>query len=187
MDFSDTPWLVRLTGLVALFLNIGGLLVASDVRLKFLLTAGSVFWGLQNWLLGAYTAAAVTSVSVVRQATSVKLHYRTFKVRGLAALFFAVLTLSAGLLVWQGWADVFSLCAALTGTVATFLFSGWRLRLALLLATVFWVASGVAYSAWEQALSGCISASAALLGFYRSTRKEQQQTTDLPRTLKDVR
>jgi hypothetical protein len=164
----DASHFIHATGIVALTLNVRGLVGASDKSLRRSTGIASAIWAVNNLLLGAHTAAALSMVSVGRQASAEAVQNRTLRTRLIAFLAMVVITLGASALTWNGWTTVCTGAGSLVGTWAMFYLRGMRLRMAMVLVASLWMYNAWAYNAWWQMVANVASGSAALFGAWRA-------------------
>jgi hypothetical protein len=93
---------IRASGVVALTITMLGLIVTQDKKMMLLLTVGALFWALNNFLIGAHTACALSLLSSLRTYTSMRLKGCQSRFRWPACLAFSGATLTAGALTWGG-------------------------------------------------------------------------------------
>jgi hypothetical protein len=160
--------LIHFTGVVALALNVSGLIGSSDKSLRKSTGLASAIWALNNFLLGAYTAAALSAVSVGRQACAEAVQARTSRIRLLAFLSVAAVTLVVSALTWNGKTTLCTGAGSLVGTFAMFYLRGTALRLAMVLVASLWMYNAWAYNSVWQMVANFASGGAALLGAWRA-------------------
>jgi hypothetical protein len=167
--------LIDATGFLALLLSVIALLRPSEHALVKLSGWSSALWTVNNLLIGASTAAALSALSVGRQAGASVLRDRAglARVTAFAGLVVATLTLAA--LTWTGLESAFPLAGSLTATYAMFHLRGAGLRLALVLVNVLWMVNAVAYDAWWQITSNVLSGAAAAVGAWRLGWREREE------------
>jgi hypothetical protein len=161
--------LIHASGLLALALNVVALVCTCERRLRLRSGVAGMAWALNNFLLGAHVAAALSVVSASRTATSaVTLGARRSRRIGFAV--FATLTLAIGLLDWGGWTSVLMVVASLMSTYAVFHLTGRSLRWVMLAVSALWMFNAWSYGSWEQMAGNVISAAASLYGACRVAR-----------------
>jgi len=163
--------LVHVTGLAALFVNVCALLCRCEIKLRRQSVAAGCLWALNNVLLGAHSAAALTVVSASRTATSASTLDRSDVARRNAFLVFAALTIGAGLLTWNGWTSGVTLAASVMSTYAMFYMRGAALRLSMLVASLLWMVHAWQYGSWEQMAANVITGCVAAYGAWMLTRR----------------
>jgi hypothetical protein len=103
--------LIHATGLDALALNVVALVCTCERTLRVRSGIAGMAWALNNFLMGANVAAALSVLSASRTATSaITLGAR--RSRAIAFATFAALTLVVGLLTWGGWASLLLMAGA---------------------------------------------------------------------------
>jgi hypothetical protein len=167
---SSQLLLIHATGVCALALNVLALVHPCERALRIQSGLAGVIWALNNLLLGAHTAAALSLVSAGRTASSVvtlNVHESTRR-----AVFagFLVLTLLMGAATWHGWPSVLMVLASVLSTVAVFYLRGRALRLTMLLVSALWMHNAWLYDSWEQMAANVLTAAAALVGARRVER-----------------
>jgi hypothetical protein len=160
----DSELLVHASGLVALVLNIMASCCRCEIALRRQSVAAGCLWAVNNLLLGAPSAAALSVVSASRTATStITLRGGKVRRRNLCALFLLV-TAGAALLTWQGPLSAITLSVSLLSTYAMFHLSGTALRMTMLAASVGWMASAWTLGSWEQIAANLLTATSACYG-----------------------
>jgi hypothetical protein len=164
----EASHLIHATGIVALSLNVRGLVGSNDRSLRTSTGVASAIWALNNLLLGAHTAAALSAVSVGRQASAEAVQDKSVRIRMLACLAVVFITVLASALTWNGWTTLCTGAGSLVGTWAMFYLRGTALRLAMVLVALLWMYNAWAYHALWQMLANFASGGAALVGAWRA-------------------
>jgi hypothetical protein len=161
--------LIHVSGLVALALNVVALVCTCERSLRLRSGVAGMIWALNNFLMGANVAAALSVVSAGRTAASaVTLGER--RPRAIVFAIFAVLTLVVGWLTWGGWASLLMIVASLMSTYAVFHLTGRSLRWVMLAVSALWMFNAWSVGSWEQMAANVISAAASLYGACRMSR-----------------
>jgi len=163
--------LVHATGVAALLVNVCALLCRCEVALRRRSVFAGFLWAINNVLLGAHSAAALTVVSASRTATSASTLERSCAARRNACLVFAGLTVTASLITWGGWVSAVTLVASVLSTYAMFYMRGVPLRLAMLAASLLWMVNAWQFGSWEQMAANVITGSVAAYGAWTLTRR----------------
>jgi len=166
----DTEFLIHLTGVCALVLNVLAIIRTCERRLRVQSGIAGLVWALNNLLLGAHSAAALSLVSAGRTASSAATLQSGALRRRLAFAGFAALTLLVCALTWQGWLSVFLVTASLLSTYAMFYMQGPALRWVMLLVSMLWMINAWSYGSWEQVAANAATAVAALYAAWRAAR-----------------
>jgi hypothetical protein len=162
-----THHLIDATGAFALLLSVIALLRPSEQALVKLSGWSSALWTLNNLLMGATMAAALSALSVGRQAGASALRDRDGPARRMTVAGLVVATLAIAVMTWGGVESIFPLAGSLTATYAMFHLRGARLRLALVIVNAFWMVNGLVNDAWWQIAANTLSGSAAAVGAWR--------------------
>jgi hypothetical protein len=162
-----TELLIHGTGLVALLVNIVALCRRCERALRIQSGIAGVAWALNNLLLGANTAAALSLVSAGRTATSAAMMRCNARLRLASFAGFALLTVAVGLSTWDGWPSGLITAASLLSTYAMFYMDGRALRCILLTVSGLWMYHACAHHSLEQIVANGASAFAALYGAWR--------------------
>ena len=162
-------FLVHATGLAALGLNLRGVLTRHDRRLRATTGVAALLWALNNFLIGAETAAVLSIIAAGRQAGSVAAERRP-RIQAWTCAAFIALNIAAGIVTWDGWPSVEIVAASVAVTYAMFFLSGVKLRLVMLVSAILWGFNAVAFHSWEQILANVLCAVAAMLGAWRASR-----------------
>jgi hypothetical protein len=162
--------LIHVSGLIALALNVVALVCTCERSLRLRSGIAGMIWALNNFLMGANVAAALSVVGAGRVATSaVTLGERRSRRIGFAI--FAALTLAVGLWTWGGWTSLLMVVASLLSTYAVFHLTGRSLRWVMLAVSALWMFNAWSYGSWEQMAANVISAAASLYGACRLGRQ----------------
>jgi hypothetical protein len=165
-----TELLIHGTGLLALLVNIVALCRRCEKALRIQSGIAGVAWALNNLLLGAHTAAALSLVSAGRTATSAAMLRCDARLRFASFVGFALLTLAIGLSTWDGWPSGLITAASLLSTYAMFYMDGRALRWILLTVSGLWMYHACAHDSVEQIVANGATAVAALYGARRIDR-----------------
>ena len=166
----DNEFLIHLTGVCALVLNVLAIIRTCERRLRVQSGIAGLVWALNNLLLGAHSAAALSLVSAGRTASSAATLQSGAARRRLAFAGFVALTLLVSALTWQGWLSVFLVTASLLSTYAMFYMQGSALRWVMLLVSMLWMINAWSYGSWEQVAANAATAAAALYAAWRAGR-----------------
>lgn len=136
----------QLFGYLAFVLGVGSFLQKNDRRFKLFMTGECIAYVLHFYLLGNPTAVASSLMSTLRSVLS--LYTRSVWI----AIGVVLANLALGLHFVEHWWNWFPLIASCIGTLALFLLSGIRMRVAMLFGTALWIANNL--------ISGSIGGSA---------------------------
>jgi len=164
-----TELLIHATGICALALNVSALLRRCERALRIHSGLSGAIWALNNLLLGAHTAAALSLVSAGRTATSAATLSAASRVRHAACAGFVALTLAITTYTWHGWTSALLLFASVLSTCAMFYLRGGTLRWTMLLVSALWMVNAWAYESWEQMVANLVTAAAAIYGTWRGS------------------
>jgi len=126
-------------------------------------------WALNNFLLGAYTAAALSIASAGRTTTSLAVLRAAAPWRLAAFIVFASLTVGVAVATWDSQSSLLITIASLLSTYAMFYMTGPALRWSMLVVCALWMDHAWSHGSWEQVASNAISGLAALYGAWRLT------------------
>jgi hypothetical protein len=167
---SSELLLIHATGVCALALNVLALVHPCERALRMQSGLAGVIWALNNLLLGAHTAAALSLVSAGRTASSAATLNAHESIRRAVFAGFLALTLLMGALTWHGWPSALMVAASVLSTFAVFYLRGRALRLAMLLVSALWMHNAWLVDSWEQMAANLLTAAAALYGAQRVER-----------------
>ena len=178
----STDLLIHATGVCALALNVIALVRTCEKKLRVQSGLAGVIWALNNLLLGAHTAAALSLVSAGRTATSAMTLQAAERLRRGAFLAFVLVTLVVSAFTWKGWGCGAIAVASIMSTYAMFYMRGRALRWSMLASSILWMVNAWTYDSWEQLLANAATAAAALYGARRAEQiKAEVQASALPR------
>jgi hypothetical protein len=175
---ATTHLLIHATGLCALALNVIALVCTCERSMRVQSGIAGIIWALNNLLMGAHTAAALSLVSAGRTATSAATLQSGAPLRRAAFAGFGVLTLAIAAATWQGWPSVLLTIASVLSTYAVFYLRGRRLRWAMLMVSALWMYHAWSYGSWEQMVANVITAMAALYGAWSLTASAKPQAAE---------
>jgi hypothetical protein len=161
------------TGATALALNISGLAHPNDRTLRTKTGAAALLWALNNFLMGAHSAAALSLVSASRQATVNAVDARGGRARQAAFAAFMAITLLAGLLTWSGPVSAFTTAGSLLTCVAVFHLRDARLRWAMVASAALWMVNAVVFDSGWQVAANLLAAAAAGWGAVRAEARPE--------------
>lgn len=124
-------------GYLAFVLGVASFLQKNDRRFKWFMAAECLAYVVHFVLLGNPTAAASSGVSMLRSLLS--LYTRSLWV----ALAVVAVNLTLGYHLATAWWHWLPLVASCTGTLALFLLTGIRMRVAMLAGTLLWIVNNV--------------------------------------------
>lgn len=168
----STDFLIHLTGMSALVLNVLAIVRTCERRLRLQSGAAGLVWALNNLLLDAHSAAALSLVSAGRTASSAATLQSGVRRRRLAFAGFAALTMLVAGLTWQGWLSLFLVVASLLSTYSMFYMRGAPLRWVMLLVSMLWMVNAWTYGSWEQVAANAATGAAALYAAWRTARTQ---------------
>jgi hypothetical protein len=163
-----TSLFAHATGIAALSLSLRALITRSDRDLNRTTGLSAVLWALNNLLLGAHTAAALSAVAAGRQASTSYAERRGPQIRRQSCGLFIAITVLAGALTWEGWISVPTTAATVLVSYAVFYSRGAQLRLIMLVSAALWMMSAWTLGSWEQILANALTAAAAAVGAWRT-------------------
>jgi hypothetical protein len=163
--------LIHATGLAALALNVSGLVRSSDRSLRHSTGWASALWAANNFLVGAHGAAALSVLSVGRQASAQSVQGRSDRTRLAHCMLFMSVTLAVGLLTWNGIASLSTTAGSMLATYAMFYMRGAGLRLAMVAVAALWMVNAWAYDSWWQMFGNTLNGCAAAYGAWRATQQ----------------
>ena len=167
--FMTSDFLVHAAGVSALAINVVAMARTCEKALRFQSALAGVAWALNNFLLGAYTAAALSLVSAGRTTTSAAVLDRAAHIRRVAFIVFAALTLGVSAVTWNSQSTLSITVASLLSTYAMFYLTGPALRWSMLVGSALWMDHAWSHGSWEQMAANALTALAALYGVWRVT------------------
>lgn len=171
--------LVRVTGVAALCISVIGLVAPRDQKMLRLLSVSALLWALNNFLIGAMTAGALSALSALRSATSAQILDKPTKYRLPVCLAFCGTAVGASVFTWVGPVSLLPLSGTLISTVSNFFMTGVRLRLILACSNLFWLAGSIHYRAWEQIIALCVTLLATCYGIWQVHQAAASQSREL--------
>jgi hypothetical protein len=161
-------YLVDVTGLVALSLNLSALVRSSDRALVRTTGLASAIWALNNLLIGAQTAAALSALSVGRQVSASFLRDQSMRTKAIAVAIIAAATLLIAAATWSGFGTMFPVLGSLMASYAMFYMRDAALRWAMVAVNALWMVNAVAAGSWWQIAANGIAGAAGVIGAWRA-------------------
>lgn len=160
--------LIDATGLIALTLNVSGLVRRDDRTLMRTGAWASAVWALNNLLIGAQTAALLSALGAGRQASAAALLGRGGRLRAWAFAGIAGATVLLAVLTWSGGVTAALLAGSLLASFAMFYLRGAPMRWVMVLVNGLWMVNAAAHDAGWQLAASVIAGSAAAAGAWRA-------------------
>ena len=151
----------------ALVINVVAMASTCEKSLRVQSAMAGLVWALNNFLLGAYTAAALSLVSASRTTTSAVVLRSAARVRRTAFLGFVGLTLAVAAMTWDSRSSLLIPVAALLSTYAMFYLRGPSLRWSMLVVSALWMDHAWSHGSWEQIAGNALPGLAAVYGVCR--------------------
>ena len=165
LSFDDASfWLARGVGLVALCIGLRANLRRSDASMKRNMSIASALWGVYYLLLGGYTAAATSLISMSRQLVTSRLDLLNARVQRRVEFGYYGAAMVICALTWHGWVSLLPAVATMVSTFAMFRLKFERFRWAMVVSGVIWCANAFYFQAWEQLISVSMSIGTILIG-----------------------
>ena len=158
------------SGALALALNVYGYLHPDDRRLRMLGTVGAALMSTHNLLIGAWTAAALHVLFMVRNLISAHLVGRAQRSKAVWCTGFMLATLTLAVVTWQGPISMALALGSCCVTYAFFYLSGARLRAVIGCNILVWMVNAVVFGSVWQFASGALGAWGAFTGSWRLHR-----------------
>jgi hypothetical protein len=162
-----SDFLVHAAGMSALAINVVAMANTCERSLRVQSAIAGLAWALNNLLLGAYTAAALSLVSAGRTTTAVAVIRCAAPVRRTAFIAFASLTVGVAAATWNSQSSLLIIVAALLSTYAMFYLSGPSLRWSMLFVSALWMDHAWSHGSWEQIAANALTGVAAVYGAWR--------------------
>jgi hypothetical protein len=153
----------------ALAINVVAMARTCEKSLRIQSAIAGLAWALNNFLLGAYTAAALSLVSAGRTTTSVAVLRCAAHLRRAVFIGFASLTLGVAAATWDSQSSLLITFASLLSTYAMLYMTGPSLRWSMLVVSALWMDHAWSHGSWEQVAGNAITGLAALYGAWRVT------------------
>jgi hypothetical protein len=167
--------LVDVTGSLGLAINAYSLTRNSDNALRALIGVGFVVWSLNNWLLGAYSAAALCLVAATRQGVAVLVARKDPGIyRHVWFGVFMAAVVGSSLATWKGWGTAYACLSSTLSTIAMFYLAGPHLRLTVAAAYALWaLTTWYAGSTWG-VVANLMLTSTAFYAFLKLRRESKR-------------
>jgi hypothetical protein len=166
---------IDVTGIIALSLNIRALAGASDRTMLKTTGWASAIWAMNSLLIGAYTAAALSALSVGRQVGAAMLLNHPTRTKTIAFAVLVTATLGIATMTWSGVGTLFPVAGSLVATYAVLYMRGAALRCAMVMVSALWMVNAVAFDAWWQMVANALAGVASGVGAWRARAMPAQQ------------
>jgi hypothetical protein len=162
------------TGIIALILNVAGLVVKNDSALRKNAFLASLFTIAHNALIGSATATALCSIIFLRNYMAIRPDKLSARNKAMLCGAFMAATWIAAAVTWSGAISAVLALGSSCVTYAFFFLVGFRLRLVIGMNCLLWLSNAVIFESPWQFATGCLAAGAAFIGAWRIGRKDQQ-------------
>ena len=161
MDFQNIEIIAQLIGFLAMGMGIIAYLSKTDKNLKLLMSFQNITLAAHFFLLGGHTAAAISLITSLRNALSLKKEIK--KIWPVFVLFYIAL----GLWQYKAWWDIFPILAGICNTYAYFNCSGIRLRVLLLVGSLLWLTHNITITSLGPTLMEVFLSGSLILTIYK--------------------
>lgn len=162
------------TGIIALILNVAGLIVKNDSTLRKNSFLASMFTIAHNAFIGSATATVLCAIIFLRNYMAIRPDKLSVRKKSLLCGAFIAATWIAAAATWSGAISAVLAFGSSCVTYAFFFLTGYRLRLVIGLNCLLWLSNAVIYESPWQFATGCLGAGAAFIGAWRIVRRDQQ-------------
>lgn len=162
------------TGIIALVLNVTGLVVRNDAFLRRNSFWASLFTIAHNALIGSATATALCLIIFLRNYLAIRPETLSMRRKVVFCGAFMVATWVAAGVTWSGPISLVLAFGSSCVTYAFFFLAGVRLRAVIGMNCLLWLSNAVIYDSPWQFATGCLAAGAAFTGAWRIHRLGQQ-------------
>lgn len=162
------------TGIIALVLNVAGLIVKNDSALRKNAFFASLFTIAHNGLIGSATATALCSIIFLRNYMAIRPDKLSARKKAMVCGAFMAATWLAAAVTWSGPISAVLAVGSSCVTYAFFFLAGFRLRLVIGMNCLLWLSNAVIYESPWQFATGCLAAGAAFIGAWRIVRNDQK-------------
>ncbi|MBV7541984.1 YgjV family protein [Acidovorax sp. sic0104] len=162
------------TGIIALILNVVGLIVKNDTALRRNAFWASLFTIAHNAAIGSATATALCSIIFLRNYMAIRPNSLTARKKVLLCVAFVAATWAAAAVTWSGPISALLALGSSCVTYAFFYLGGVRLRLVIGMNCLAWLSNAIIYESPWQFATGCLAAGAAFIGAWRIHSSSRQ-------------
>ncbi|CAN7637086.1 YgjV family protein [Acidovorax sp. LjRoot129] len=162
------------TGIIALVLNVAGLIVKNDSALRRNAFWASLFTIAHNASIGSATATALCSIIFLRNYMAIRPDKLSLRKKVVLCSAFMGATWVAAAVTWSGPISVVLAVGSSCVTYAFFFLAGVRLRLVIGMNCLLWLSNAIIYESPWQFATGCLAAGAAFAGAWRIHRHHAQ-------------
>jgi hypothetical protein len=128
------------------------------------MAAASLLWSVYHAMLGAFTAASISLVSMSRQLLTSRLDLLSSRAKVLVERAYYVVSMLVCAVSWHGWASLLPLFGTMLSTYGMFHLRFERFRWAMIISGVFWAGSALYFHAWEALFATLVSTATVLIG-----------------------
>lgn len=133
----------QLVGYIATVVGIGAFFFKDDRAFKGLMAAGLLIWGVQYWMLEAWTSSLTSGLIASRQALSMYAPSMSGRLKTSVSIFYLTMFTAILVLTWEGARSIWPWLAAVNATYAMIFLNGAAMRKQVMLSTAFWLVNAL--------------------------------------------
>lgn len=176
--------ITRLIGLAAVTIGIAAFIRQDDKSVKKMMSMASLLWVIYHATLGAWTASAISAISMSRQFLSARLDASHKLGQRLMYVFLSINAIALAI-TWHGPISMCPFIGSSISTYAMFKLKHERFRYAMLASGLMWGVSAAYFQAYE-ALTATAISSGVILATMKKTRLHRLREERARRALKPL-
>ncbi len=159
-------------GMLAVIVNIIAWNSKARKTILHLQSLSSSFFVVHFFLLGGYSGAVMSTVTVLRNIVFEKIDGLTLKIKTKIVLLFVGISLVPIFYFWQGWVSLLPVCGVIVGVYAVSKENPKEMRVLMLATILFWGPYTILIQSFSGMLAQLISAIGISIGILRHNRKD---------------
>ena len=175
--FLNNFWFIQMLGVVALIVGVISWNVKKRKDILDLQSLNIILFTLQYILLGAYTGAIASVVTLARNLVFAQKGIKKWASSSLWIFVFIGLSILVLTFSWQGWPSILPVIGAIIGTYAVSRNDPKSIRFFMLLTVLFWGPYTLIVHFYSGFISQIITAGGLLIGIFRFDIKGVYQKT----------
>lgn len=171
MEFITNFWVIQAIGIIGLVFIVFAW--NSRTRLKIIKhqSIGVSIFIIHYFLLGAYSGAMMSSVTLVRNLVFFQKGKRKWANSPIWIFVFILICVVSISFVWNRWISILPMIGVILGIFSISSENPARMRLLMLFASLVWIPYSIVVHSYSGLLNQIVGATAILVGMYRHDRK----------------
>ena len=164
-SFLDQSLLATVSGLFGLMLGAGAWALKERSRVLMVAAAGSFFWAIHFYEIGALTAGFLNVAIALRTFATSRVSGRREKM--VVFFFFGSVFSIMTAMSWQGWLSLLPFAGTMVSTFSYSFLDNVAMRKVTFLSSFFWISNSIAWGSYQNVVAEVLRSSMTAIGLAR--------------------